>query len=123
MASRYRSRKQGWVGMLEFILDHLAAEGRLEVAREGDWTRVDWPAGAVRGARLRWALRKPLAKAAYFLQLLKTAFTFGDWLPYVLWKLERHTGVKVEPTEQQLRHPFIYGWPVLFRLLRERALR
>jgi hypothetical protein len=73
----------------------------------------------VRGRRLR----RLLAKCVYFLQLLKTAATFGDWLPYALWKLERHTGNKVVLNERQRRHPFIWGWPLLFRILRQKDLR
>jgi hypothetical protein len=55
--------------------------------------------------------------------LLKSAATFGDWLPYVLWKLERHGGTRIELTDRQRRHPLIWGWPVLWRVLRRRDLR
>ena len=56
-------------------------------------------------------------------RLLKTAFTFGDWLPYVLWKVERHSGKPVPFSERQRRHPLVFGWPLLFKLLRNRQLR
>jgi hypothetical protein len=56
-------------------------------------------------------------------QLLKTAFTFGDWLPYALWKLERHSGARLVASARQRRHPFLFGWPLLVRALRQRALR
>jgi hypothetical protein len=59
----------------------------------------------------------------YVAQLVKTAFTFGDWLPYVLWKLERQSGVHLPYSERQRRHPFVFGWPILWRALRTRALR
>jgi len=75
------------------------------------WTRRGW-------SRLRW-----LAKWVYFVQLLKSAATFGDWLPYVLWKLERHTGKKIVPSERQRRYPFVFGWPLLLRVLWQRDLR
>jgi hypothetical protein len=65
----------------------------------------------------RWRRRTPLAKSVYFFRLIKSAFTFGDWLPYALWKLGRHTGVQVEPTPLQRRHPLIFGWPVIVKLL------
>ena len=64
----------------------------------------------------------PLAKLAYVGQLFKTAFTFGDWLPYALWKLERHTGKPLQISERQRRHPFVFGWPVLARLLWRRDI-
>ena len=73
--------------------------------------------------RLRWQLAWPVAKALTLVRLLKTATTFGDWLPYALWKLERHSGFRAELTERQRRHPLIFGWPVIFQLLRQRALR
>lgn len=74
-------------------------------------------------ARFGPGLRRLLAKGAYAAQLFKTAFTFGDWLPYALWKLERHTGTRIEPSERQRRHPLIFGWPILWRVLARRDLR
>lgn len=74
-------------------------------------------------ARLRWHLTWPWARTLSLLRLFKTATTFGDWLPYALWKLERHSGVRPELSERQRRHPLVFGWPVILRLLRERALR
>lgn len=73
--------------------------------------------------RNAWRRRLPLAKVLYVVRLVKSALTFGDWLPYVLWKLHRHTGVQVELTERQRKHPLIWGWPVLFRVLAQRNLR
>jgi hypothetical protein len=78
---------------------------------------------ARRRARIAWRLRRPAAKLAYAAQLVKTAFTFGEWLPYALWKLERHTGTRIEPSERQRRHPLIFGWPILWRVLARRELR
>ncbi len=102
-----------------------AAIARLEtrgaLRREGATLRLD-PAWA-RRERWRWALRRPLGKAAAALRLLKSAFTFGDWVPYALWKMERHTGVRVDASPAQRRHPFLLGWPVLWRALRQRLLR
>jgi len=102
-----------------------------ELARRGaGGLGVDVEIGA-QGFRLAGAparhpgagLRRRLAKAAYAAQLLKTAFTFGDWLPYALWKLERHTGAHIEPSERQRRHPLLFGWPLLWRVLARRELR
>ena len=71
----------------------------------------------------RWTRMRPYARAIGLVRLLKTAFTFGDWVPYVLWKLERHTGRKIELTERQRKHPLIFAWPVIIPLLRKRNLR
>ncbi len=88
----------------------------------GQWT-LSMPLLQRWRRRRGWTVRRSLAKVLYALRLLKTALTFGDWLPYALWKLGRHTGVWVELSERQRRYPLICGWPVLFKLLRQRALR
>lgn len=103
------------------------AAGRA-LARRGDGT---WASLDEQGLRLAAApprrpgagARRLLAKGAYAAQLFKTAFTFGDWLPYALWKLERHTGTHIEPSERQRRHPLLFGWPLLWRVLARRELR
>ncbi|MGH7961696.1 MAG: hypothetical protein ACRERD_07685 [Candidatus Binatia bacterium] len=94
----------------------------------GNWQlATDWgvtmTAQQRRQARLGWRLRRPLMKGLYVLRLVKSAATFGDWLPYVLWKLERHTGVRIEASERQRKHPILCGWPIILRFLWRRALR
>ncbi len=89
----------------------------------GAGIEVILPPGGKAWARRGWSRLRALAKLAYLLQLLKSAATFGDWLPYVLWKLERHTGKKIVPSERQRRHPYLFGWPLLLRALWQRDLR
>jgi len=101
------------------LVERASDELRAEVLDGG--FRIERSPG--RRSRVGSRLRRLLAKAAYAAQLLKTAFTFGDWLPYALWKLERHTGTHIEPTERQRRHPLIFGWPILWRILARRDLR
>jgi len=105
-------------------LDALEAAGRIEafsiVASAAEVHNA--PARRL-AARLRWQLTWPWARTLSLLRLFKTATTFGDWLPYALWKLERHSGVRPELSERQRRHPLVFAWPVIVRLLRERALR
>ncbi|NNL66050.1 MAG: hypothetical protein HKP30_07410, partial [Myxococcales bacterium] len=97
------------------------AERRRLILREapGGWViRAPWSA-----LRRAWRVRRPVAKALAVAGLFKTAFTFGDWVPYVLWKVERHTAVKIELTPRQRRHPLIFGWPVIVRVLRDGVYR
>ncbi len=101
------------------VLATLGAEVRGEAGAIEARLPVDWNPPRRRSGRLLRAF----AKLIYFIQLLKSAATFGDWLPYVLWKLERHTGNKIVPTERQRRYPFLFGWPLLFRILWQRDLR
>jgi len=105
-------------------LEALEAEGWLTGVRvSGNAVEVEMRPLRRRLARLRWGLTRPLAKGLAVLRLLKTASTFGDWLPYALWKLERHSGVHIEVSERQRRHPLIFGWPVIFRIVARKELR
>ena len=66
---------------------------------------------------------RPYARAIGLVRLVKTAWTFGDWVPYVLWIMEKHTGRPIELSDRQRRHPFIYAWPIIIPLLLTRTLR
>jgi hypothetical protein len=109
--------------VLRVALAVLEARGALRVEWDAGRFSPAQSAGAGARARRAWRRHVPLAKLAYVAQLFKTAFTFGDWLPYALWKLERHTGSRIPYTERQRRHPLIFGWPLLFRVLRGGLLR
>jgi len=70
-----------------------------------------------------WALRGVQGKVLSLLRLLKAALTFEDGFDYLLWKIERHSGVRVEASPRQRQYPLIFGWPVLFRLYRQGGFR
>ena len=102
----------------------LYEEGWLDAVHQHDDTfEVTMPAGRLRHARRAWRLRRPVAKLIAVARLLKTAFTFGDWVPYAKFKLERHTGTTIELTPRQRRYPLIFFSPVILRLLFRGYLR
>jgi hypothetical protein len=105
-------------------LHHLARIGFLDEAMEHprSFSVTVAPARLAR-LRARWRLMRAYSRSLGLLRLFKTAFTFGDWVPYVLWKLERHTGRRIELTPRQRRHPLVFAWPVILPLLRQRNLR
>jgi len=70
-----------------------------------------------------WWLRRVQGKLLSMLRLVKAAFTFNEPLEYLLWKIERHSGLYIEPTTRQLRHPLIFAWPLLWKLYRQGAFR
>jgi len=94
---------------------------RFEPAPDG--YSVELEPGARFVGRAGWWLRLPFAKTVAALRLLKGIATFDGWLAYVLWKLERHTGVRIDLSARQRRHPLIFGWPVVFRVLLRGELR
>jgi hypothetical protein len=123
IASIYRSAPERYERMTMLALRVLHDEGVLALESDGTTHRVQMPPALRRRLVVGWKRRRPVAKSLYAVRLVKSAVTFGDWLPYAIWKLNRHTGVRIEPTDRQRRHPLVYGWPVILRLLRQQKLR
>jgi hypothetical protein len=76
-----------------------------------------------RVSSLSWWLRRLQGKLLSMLRLIKAAFTFNEPLEYLLWKIERHSGIYIEPSQRQLKHPLIFAWPLLWKLYRKGAFR
>lgn len=70
-----------------------------------------------------WWLRRVQGKILSTLRILKAALTFDGALDYLLWKIKRHSGIYIEPTELQRNFPVFFAWPLLFRLWRRGAFR
>ncbi len=70
-----------------------------------------------------WWLRRLQGKFLSAARIIKAALTFEDPLDYLLWKIERHSGVHVEPTSRQRRYPLIFAWGLLWQLYRKGAFR
>ena len=105
-------------------LHHLAATGHFQSLTEHPRSfAISMSPGRLRSLRLQWKLMRSYSRLLGLVRLLKTAFTFGDWVPYVLWKIERHTGRKIELTPRQRAHPLIFAWPIILPLLLKRNLR
>jgi hypothetical protein len=47
--------------------------------------------------------------------------TFDNAVDYVAWKIERHSGYRIEPTPFQRRHPLLAA-PALYLKLRARGV-
>ncbi|HEU4428340.1 MAG TPA: hypothetical protein VFT98_06270 [Myxococcota bacterium] len=110
--------------VLRAALGVLAERGELElIGSEPGVLRIAQPPRALAAARRAWRVRRTLAKVLAVASLLKTAFTFEGWLPYVVWKIERHSGQRIALSDRQRRRPLLYAWPVIVRLLRSGALR
>ncbi|MSO96716.1 MAG: hypothetical protein EXR11_00645 [Rhodospirillaceae bacterium] len=74
-------------------------------------------------ANLIWNLRRAQGKTLNVLRLIKAAFTFQGGLDYAVWKIERHSGVKLELTEAERHSPIITGLKLLPRLLKIGGVR
>ncbi len=76
-----------------------------------------------RRALWRWRLRRWQGRLLSILRLLKARLTFRDCLDYATWKIERHTGVQFEVTPWLRRHPIIWGFKIIWQVLRKGAMR
>ncbi|MEX2354198.1 MAG: hypothetical protein WD709_08425 [Gammaproteobacteria bacterium] len=71
----------------------------------------------------QWRLRRWQGRVLSILRLTKAAYTFRDCVDYAAWKIQRHTGVQVEVTPGLRRHPVLFGFSVLWQLLRRGTIR
>lgn len=74
-------------------------------------------------AERRWALRRRLGKLLNLLRLTKAALTFDGAVDYVIWKVERHSGVRLEVRPWQRRFPLLAAPGVYWKLRRAGVLR
>ncbi len=101
--------------------DYLAAEG-LVLADDAGYRS---PHGAARRWRTRfaWGLRRISGKLYNLARLFKAAGTFSNGIDYIVWKVERHSGVRVEPTERMRRYPRLAAWGLAWRMWRGGGFR
>lgn len=73
--------------------------------------------------KLLWKVRIILGKVLSVLRLLKASATFVDGIDYLAWKVERHTGEKINISNRLRRYPWIFGWGILFKLMLNKKVR
>lgn len=81
------------------------------------------PRSSRQSATRRWKLRQRLGKLLNVLRLIKAAFTFDRAMDYVVWKVERHSGVRPDITDWQRRHPLLAAPGLYLRLRKLNLLR
>ncbi len=70
-----------------------------------------------------WRLRAVQGKILSVLRLCKAAFTFRGGMDYILWKVERHSGVRVEASPALRRFPPVAAVVLAWRLYRKGGFR
>lgn len=101
----------------------LPFEMRLEDATPVSRYRSVIPDRLRRLSHLTWPARKLLGKLLSVLRLLKALFTFEGGLDYIAWKLERHSGQKIEIPDRVRRYPLLFIWGLFWRLYRRGIFR
>ncbi len=112
----YEAQRETLCGIYAPILEAKADAGALE--RRGDRYRAARAPSP--GARLRLNAYFGVSKARATTRWLKHMLTFERWLPYIVRKVERRTGMTVEATPLERRFPFPLLLPKVVRVLRAR---
>ncbi len=73
--------------------------------------------------RRAWIVRRIQGKTLNALRLIKAAFTFSGGLDYAVWKIERHSGVKIEISDAERKRPLLTGLKLFLRTRREGGVR
>ena len=74
-------------------------------------------------SRLTWGLRSIQGKLLSALRLLKAMATFEGGVDYILWKIERHSGVTVDIEPRLRDRPLLAMWVLSWRLYRRGGFR
>ena len=85
--------------------------------------RASIPDRVRRKSRLDWRVRAWQGKLLSIFRLLKGLLTFRGGVDYILWKIERHSGVKVEVPLRLKRYPLLATCVIFWKLYRRGAYR
>ncbi len=121
-----RARLLAQTNLEDFTRLTVAAEpnlaGLLERLPNGDYRCLSDPKTRKKTLR-HWYLRRWQGRVLSILRLSKATITFRNCLDYAAWKIERHTGMHIEITPMLRRFPIIWGFKVMWQLLRRGVIR
>ncbi len=113
----YEAQREILRAMYTPILEARVEGGMLR--RDNGGYRQVRPPGAL--ARLRWRAYFAFSKTRATSRWIKHMLTFDGWIPYIVRKIERRTGMAVEVTPLERRFPFPLLLPKALRILRSRG--
>jgi len=73
--------------------------------------------------KILWFFRTLIGKSFSAFRLFKALFTFENPLDYVVWKIERHTGIRETPTDLQRKYPLLFSWTLLWKIFKRGGFR
>ena len=87
------------------------------------YTLPNASAGKRFSAEFKWFLRRLLGKPLGGIRVINSAATFDGGLDYIMHKLSRHSGVTIDVTPSQRRHPILWSPVLAWKLYRKGAFR
>lgn len=91
--------------------------------RPGSPCRAHVPKRTRHVCAFAWRIRSAQGKLLSVLRLLKAAFTFDGGADYILWKIERHSGAKLDVSPRLRRHPILAACVLSWSLYRRGGFR
>ncbi len=88
----------------------------------GRWRATLTPRTRRRGT-YAWRIRRVTGKFLALARILKAWITFDGGFDYIIWKLERHSGTRIEVPERVRRNPVLHMWGFFWRLYRAGVFR
>ena len=104
---------------LEPALEEAISSGLMR--RDGSAYVLADPVSSSTRRRFRWYFRR--SKARSTMRWCKHVVTFANWLPYLVRKVERHTGRTIKLTLLERKVPVIFLWPRVIYVLLTRPRR
>lgn len=105
------------------LLPLLWREAGIAFDRDGDRLTPRLDTEQVQTLTEAWMMRQRVGPWLNAARLIKAAFTFDGASSYALWKIERHTGVRLALTPWRERHPILSAPGVLWRVWLAKAAR
>ena len=93
------------------------------VVAEGGTYAVAMPAPLRGRAAAAWRTQRVAAKFRFLLRILRNGLIFDGGVDYVLWKIQRHSGVAVDVHWRERRYPLLALGAEAWRLYRAGAFR
>lgn len=115
----FRAQSAHFERTLTPVLERAVGEGVVEAFIDG--YRLTEPASPSERRHWRWHFRRSKCRAT--LRWFKHTVTFANWLPYVVRKVERHTGREIRLTVLERKLPLIFLWPRAIHVLLTRPPR
>jgi len=115
----FEAQAEHFAEVLQPGIDRAVSEGR--VVKGPDGYTLSQTAKPATARKWRWHFRK--SKTRTTLRWFKHVVTFANWLPYVVRKVERHTGRTIRLTTLEKKLPVIFLWPRAIHVLVTRPRR
>lgn len=115
----FEAQASHFAEVLQPGIERAVREGRVEETDDG-FVLADAATPAAE-RKWRWHFRK--SKTRTTLRWFKHVVTFANWLPYVVRKVERHTGRTIHLTTLEKKLPIIFLWPRAIHVLVTRPRR